>query len=393
MRKIVLTTFAALLLLTAFCQKKPSLTKAYNLYYERNFVKAKEAIDLCANDEKLSEKANTWLYKANICYYLANEEYGKRQENENYKIVYPTTPEEAYDAFAKAKAINKNIAASDMLMPDTGLARMYPLLLIQGVDLLIAKDYEAGKRIIEKGIKSYEMQKPAYPLNGELYYYYAYSLEMLNRPQDAISAYEKAIRDNSKDVNVFLRLIENYKKENKQDKVLATIEKGRQAVPDNIDIKVAEVDYYFWIKDSKKGRELLKQLPANALTTPTSIVNVANIYIADSNYTEAERLLQQAYRSAGDNFAIAYNLGVCCYYISQNKFADANRYDVQGNKSAAAAVKKESDDYLDKSEKYFEEAMKIDPTDESVLNILKNIYARKQSPKYDEIVRKLGDRK
>ena len=390
MKRIFLSVCMSLLLITAFCQK-PSLTKAYNLYYERNFTKAKAAIDLCTTDEKLSAKASTWLYKANIYYYLANEEYGKRQNDESYKIAEPTTPEEAYDAFVKAKSINKNAMATDMLAPDEGLPKMYTLLLIQGVDLLMDSKYDAGKRVLEKAIKSYEMQKPEYPLNGEIYYYYAYALEMLNRPKDAIAAYEKAITDNSKDANVFLRLIENYKKDNLKDKVLETIEKGKQTLPDNIDIKVAEVDYYYWVKDNRKGKELLQKLPAAALNTPTAIVNVANIYIADSNYTEAETMLQRAYRSYEPNFAVIYNLGVCCYYISQNKFAAANQYDVQGNKELAAAVKKESDDYLDKAENYFEKALEIEPSEESVLNILKNIYARKQSPKYDEIIKRIGN--
>ena len=389
MKKIFLSVSISLVLLSAFCQK-PSLTKAYNYYYDQNFAKAKTAIDLCTNDEKLAEKANTWLYKANIYYYLANEEYGARQKDETYKITAPNTPEEAYDAFVKAKSINKNIMATGMLSPDEGLPKMYTLLLIQGVDMLMAQNFESGKRILEKAIKSYEIQKPEYPLNGEIYYYYAYALEMLNRPQDAIAAYEKAINDNSKDANVFLRLIENYKKNNLKEKVFETIEKGKQTLPDNIDIKVAEIDYYYWIKDNSKGRALLQNLPASSLNTPTSIVNVANIYIADSNYTEAETLLKRAYHSYEPNFAVIYNLGVCCYYISQNKFATANQYDVQGKKELAASVKQESDNYLDKAETYFEKALEMEPSEESVLNILKNIYARKQSPKYDDIIKRIG---
>ena len=55
----------------------------------------------------------------------------------------------------------------------------------------------------------------------------------------------------------------------------------------------------------------------------------------------------------------------------------------------ASSVKKESDEYLDKAERYFEEALRMEPDDESVLNVLKSIYARKQSPKYDDILKRL----
>ncbi|MCQ2286368.1 MAG: hypothetical protein MJZ76_05800 [Bacteroidales bacterium] len=388
MKKLVLLSFVVLHSLTVFCQKA-SPYKAYNYYYEKNFAKALEQIDLCLQDEKLATKANTWLYKANICFQLAYQEYSKRQENNSYSVLFPSSPEDAYDAFAQAKSLNKNVSASEMLAPDEGMPKLTSLLLIQGVDLLIAQNFEAGKRVLKKSIDSYEMQTPEFPLNGEPYYYYAYALEMLKLPADAVVYYEKSIADNSKEINAYLRLIESYKSDNKKDKVLEIIEKGKKALPDNVDMRIAEADYYNWIGDKQKSQSIIEGVSASSLTSTNSMVNVANMYIADSNYVEAEKLLQRAYRSSEPNFAIDYNLGVCYYYQSQSKFAEANAYSVKGNKEQAAKIKSESDQYLSQAEKYFEEALKLEANDESVLTILKSIYALKQSPKYDEIVKKL----
>ena len=130
-----------ILLLVSLSAQKPSLTKAYNFYYDKDYDKAKEQIDLCAGDEKLSVKAQTWLYKGNIELLLANREYNDKQKDENYQIRYPNAPVEAYDAFQKALELNPKVEALDMMGAQEALKQLYPYLLVRGVDQLIAKDY------------------------------------------------------------------------------------------------------------------------------------------------------------------------------------------------------------------------------------------------------------
>ena len=183
-------TFLTLLFLSVALllnAQKASLNNAYNHFYEKNFEKAKEAIDLCVQNEKLSVKAQTWLYKGNIYFYLANQEYMAKQNDNNAVIKYPDAPVEAYDAFVKARELNKNVEGFEMLSPDDALPKLYSLMLVRGVDQLIANDFAAGKATLEKAIASYEMKTPPeYPLNGELYYYYAVALENLNQPEQAM---------------------------------------------------------------------------------------------------------------------------------------------------------------------------------------------------------------
>ena len=95
--------------------QKYSPMRAYNLYFEQNYTAAKECIDWCIQDEKYNTKANTWLYKANIYYRLASEEYSKKQQDTTFHITVPTAPQESFAAFQKAVELNKDIEASDML--------------------------------------------------------------------------------------------------------------------------------------------------------------------------------------------------------------------------------------------------------------------------------------
>ena len=114
-------TFLTLLFLSVALllnAQKASLNNAYNHFYEKDFVKAKEAIDLCTQNEKLAVKAQTWLYKGNIYFYLANQEYMAKQNDNHAVVQFPDAPVEAYDAFMKAKELNKNVEGFEMLSPD-----------------------------------------------------------------------------------------------------------------------------------------------------------------------------------------------------------------------------------------------------------------------------------
>lgn len=380
-----------ILILTVFMAgfataQKPSLNKAYNHYYDKNFVKAKEAIDLCVQDEKLATKAQTWLYKGNIYYFLANDEYGAKQKDSTYQIVYPDAPVDAFDAFAKAKEINANAEAMDMLTAKEALPQLYPLLLVRGVDQLIAKDYANAKTTLEKSIASYEMGTPQYPMNGEIYYYYAYALEMLNQKDEVRSYYEKAVKDGSTNPYVYIRLIESYKAEDNPAMAKNVLDNAKTKLPSNTGVALAEVDYYYWVKDSTKARALLNAIPSYSITNPDELVNLSNCYIKEKRYEDAIQLLERANRLSSGNFVVLYNLGVCEYSLSEQLFNQYNKLAVFNPDDAnAVQYKHSSDEHLTKAAGYFEQARQIEPEDMNLLNTLRAIYARQQSPKYDEI--------
>ena len=380
-----------ILILTVFMAgfataQKPSLNKAYNHYYDKNFVKAKEAIDLCVQDEKLATKAQTWLYKGNIYYFLANDEYGAKQKDSTYQIVYPDAPVEAFDAFAKAKEINANAEAMDMLTAKEALPQLYPLLLVRGVDQLIAKDYAKAKTILEKSIASYEMGTPQYPMNGEIYYYYAYALEMLNQKDEVRSYYEKAVKDGSTNPYVYIRLIESYKAEDNPAMAKNVLDNAKAKLSSNTGIALAEVDYYYWVKDSTKARALLNAIPSYSITNSDELVNLSNCYIKEKRYEDAIQLLERANRLSSGNFVVLYNLGVCEYSLSEQLFNQYNKLAVFNPDDAnAVQYKHSSDEHLTKAAGYFEQARQIESEDMNLLNTLRAIYARQQSPKYDEI--------
>ena len=381
-----LLLIANILILTSLFAQKPSLTKAYNSFYDKDYDKAKEQIDLCTVDEKLSAKAQTWLYKGNIEMLLANREYSEKQKNESYLIRYPDAPVEAYDAFQKALSINPKVEALDMMDATEALKQLYPYLLVRGVDQLIAKDNAGAKATLAKGIQSYEMAPPQYPMNGELYYYYAYALESLGETDEMMKYYKKALDDGSQNPYVFAKLFEYYKSANDRPNIEKTLTLAKERIPNDINVKLLEIDLAYWSGDSTKARTLVDQLDPYALKTPDEMVNVANFYIKEKRYESAERLLSRANALSPNNFVILYNLGVCSYSVSEHYFNQQNQLAIQqGAKADIDAAKQQSEKYLADAANYFEQARKLQPNDLNLLNTLRAIYVRQQSPKADEI--------
>lgn len=385
MKKHLLLIANILVVVSLFAQK-PSLTKAYNCFYDKDYDKAKEQIDLCAADEKLSAKAQTWLYKGNIEFLLANREYSEKQKNESYVIRYPDAPVEAYNAFEKALSINPKVEALDMMEANEALKQLYPYLLVRGVDQLIANDYAGAKATLAKGIKSYEMDKPQYPMNGDLYYYYAFALESLGETSEAVKYYQKALEDGSQNPYVYAKLVEQYKAENDRQNVEKTLATAKAKNPNDVSIKLLEIDYFYWAGDSVKAASLLDGIDPQSLTTADEMVNMANFYIKEKRYEPAEKLLSRANRVSPNNFVILYNLGVCSYSFSEYYFNRQNQLAIQGGaKSEIDAAKQLSDKYLGDAAGYFEQARQLQPNDVNLLNTLRAIYVRQQSPKADEI--------
>ena len=385
MKKIV-SIIGILLCLQLLSAQKPSLTKAYNFFYDKNFLKAKEMIDLCTQDEKLSGKAQTWLYKGNICYFLANEEYSAKQKDASVVIDHPDAPVEAYAAFRKSLELNPNAEAMDMFTAKEAMKQLYPLLLVRGVDQLIAKDYAAAKQTLGMSMESYEMDKPQYPMNGEIYYYYAYTMEMMGETSAAATYYEKAIDDGSKNPYGFARLLELYKSRSDRAAVEKVVQKAKTLIPNEVSTRLAEVDYLYWIGDSVNARKALDNINPYELTNVDDIVNMANFRIKEKHYDMAVPLLENATRQSPDNFVILYNLAVCKYCQHEIAFEKFNSLLLdESAKAQREQYKRESDRLLQESAEFFEQARKLNPTDISLLNTLRSIYVQQQSPKADEI--------
>jgi hypothetical protein len=82
-------------------------------------------------------------------------------------------------------------------------------------------------------------------------------------------------------------------------------------------------------------------------------------------------------------------LGVSAYYLAEENFQIANDLEIKGDKSNAMIYKTKSENYLLEAQNYFERVHQTEPQDINVMYTLRSIYARLQSPKYDEMETKI----
>ena len=223
------------------------------------------------------------------------------------------------------------------------------------------------------------MDTPQYPMKGDLYYYYAYTLEMLGDTTDVIKNYSKALDDGSQNPYVFGKLLDYFKSKNDKYNAQKIIQSAKESLSNDLNSKMLEIDYAFWSGDSTNASLLLKQIEVYSLKTVDELVNVANFYIKEKNYEEADKLLKRAVSIEPNNFVVLYNLGVCNYSLSEKFFDIQNQLSIKDpNNPEINKSKKLSIDYLQNAAEYFEKANSLQSGDLNLLQTLRSIYVKQQ---------------
>jgi hypothetical protein len=75
--------------------------------------------------------------------------------------------------------------------------------------------------------------------------------------------------------------------------------------------------------------------------------------------------------------------------LSEENFKTANDLEVKGDKSNAMIYKTKSENLLLEAQGFFERVHQTEPKDINVMYTLRSIYARLQSPKYEEMDAKI----
>lgn len=367
---ILMTSFILTTLLT--WAQKPTLNKAWNFFYEKNFAKAKEMIDLCAKDDKLKNKASTFLYQGNICLFLSQAEMQKMQKNNTYKTPYSDAPNEAYLAFKKTLELNPKVSATGMLSASDGLSELSVFLLIRGSELIENQNYDTAFITLQRAEECFKMAdstKNAY--RGELYYYLGFSQEMLKNNEQAIHYYEIGLNYLPNTPEMSIRLLELYKINQNYDKIktlLPILELKYKAVP------------YFYItkieillkEDKEKAMTMLQNPPLEVLRDIQSLANISNIYILEEDYEQAEKYLKQALELEPYNFDVNYNMCVCYLNIVRTYMLKVNQLLLTKKKEdekKSLIIKTKALDNFVLAKQYYQKCKTIDPQNSALENI------------------------
>ncbi|MBX9783151.1 MAG: hypothetical protein K2X48_07645 [Chitinophagaceae bacterium] len=185
MKKFLFVTIAFLFAMSVFAQ---DMKKVRNFYDKKDWVKAKEAVDLMLANEKEQKNWEGWYYKG-----LIYREYGK---DPNLKAAIPDVWNGAFDAFQKAWAYD-----SSKMLAYVALLRYEPVfdnylwLQREGNDFYNAKDYpNALKKYKDADVVGRFIYKRGWALSAVdtvLYYYAGAAAMQSENMEDAISFFKK----------------------------------------------------------------------------------------------------------------------------------------------------------------------------------------------------------
>ncbi|MCX6273669.1 MAG: hypothetical protein NTV09_00485 [Bacteroidetes bacterium] len=382
--------FLLLLVSSAFTfasAQKALIQKAYNYYKEpyQQYDEAKKAIDEAMQNEETKSNEKAWYYRGLIYQALYN--------NPTYGQLCDNCLVTAYESFIKANEINpKNEWAE--IIKGLNLNLLMRDFFNKGVeDFTHAKYAEA--------LTSFEYVQKINPSDTSAVLNSAYAADKAMNNEKAKLYYNRLINMNYMDDKVYMSLANIYKQEKDTIRALLTIQDGRKAFPDSLNLMVTEINLLLAAGKSKEATAVMETAvtkdPKNQslyLALGSTYDQLANPRDAEGkdlpkpvNFSELMNKAEQSYLRGlainANNFELNYNLGAI-YFNQGAEMANAAN-NIKDNAAFEAAKAKANAKFY-QSEPYLEKAFELNGSDKATLTSLKLLYARTgETDKYNRI--------
>lgn len=403
MKKYVLGIACFFIAYTGMAQKQ-NIQNALNAQSDKEYPKAIEYIDKATTDETTKDNPKTWYVRGTI--------YLEMQGDAKYKDTHPYR--KGAESFLKAYELDPKYEREAVTGGLRVAAYNYYNDLVTAFNSKQYEDAFAYSQMITRIFtldngKKYGSEKSFDTLATEAKLFGAYSAVNINKTDEALPILLE-MKNNPKvqSVNIYLMLVDIYKKMGKEDEVIKIIDEGRKAYPANKQLETEELTYY---TRTGKQDEFLKKLEDAAAKDPSnanyqSVLATAYTTMAfprdnagkslpkPANYADYIEKANNAYTNlikvAGDDAVYNYNAGAFYYnqasdYVSQmnaiegTSAEDKRKVDVLSKKASDAF--EQSVGYFEKTVSVMEPQFKTLSNDDkstywSTLTALKQIYTR-----------------
>lgn len=389
MRTLTILTLFVLSSMLAWAQKAKVQT-AYSYMKAEEFDKAKEAIDEASVNEASASMPKCWYYRGLI--------YQSLYKNKKYGALSTDPLGESYKAFTKALDLDPKYEYKDEIK--AAMMSINANMFNEGLVAFNAKDFN-------KAYNSFNNLLKLNPNDTSVLINTALAADRAGSSDKAIELYEKIIGMNYKDVAIYTSLINKYRTAGKNDKASQTLQTARQLFPNDNNLMIEELNAVLSSGDDKKAAEMLtnaiKQDPKNASlyfaagTVYDKLANPRDAKGAElpkpANFDELVTKSADYYKGAIENnseyFDANYNLGALYFNQGAELANRANQLPLSKQKEVDA-LNKQAAEKLKMAEPYLERANKLNPTDESTLLSLKQLYVRTgETEKYEAIKKQL----
>lgn len=365
--------FLIMLLIPAvvFAQKqpKPNINKAHTLWKEGKLAEAKEIIDLATTYEKTKDDGKTWYYRGLIYASLDTT------SSEDLKALAPDAMDVALESFAKADELAKGgsgyfvMDGTNILTKDQQINYWFSTYLNKG-----ANAYQEDN--LEDAIVNFEKAQKIYPKDTTAYLYAGIVAMGLEKHDAAIENLNKYIElgGTSKDAYSSIYNIYNGPKEDKQ-KALEVVREAKEKFPDDATFPKVEIGLLIdlgKIDEAKAGLEkaierepdnkvlhfYLGYVNANLNNSEEAVKHYEEALRIDPKYFEAQLYLaREKYKPAAEIKKQMANLGIS--EADRKKKFELDKVLVGKLKDALP---------------YWEQAERLNPSDQDVLDMLYSMY-------------------
>lgn len=373
MKKLVLITAGLGFGFAALAQKS-QIRSANNYIGEKNYEKAKAAIEAAVKDESTKDDPYAWFTRGNV--YLAMQQEPANADKELYN--------EAGKSFKKAislesgyrkEEMNNKLFAVAIYNFNTGLAAFdkqeYDKAFQSFGEVVSIHDLEGGKRFDGKTWTKFDT------ISQQARLYQGYAAYYSNKYDEALPLLV-ASKDNpvAKNANIYLMLADIYESRNDDAAFMATVTEGKAAFPQESVIANRELNYL--IKNKRTGELITKledaikadpsnpQLVYNLALTYDNMANPKDDQGKDlpkpSNYDELFKKAETGYLDvlkASDDAGYNYSLGAL--YFNRAVVVNEEMNEIPGNTNAELkkydALKVQRDEWFNKALPYFEKTV------------------------------------
>ncbi len=367
MKKIIILALGIMGYYQSFGQNA-EVVNAFNYQKNKEYAKAKIAIDKAALNEETAIKPKTWYYRGNI---YMDIDINQSQDS-TYNIIDKDALTKSLESYTKVieldtvkKQYNKEIINK--------VKYLQIRFANSGIEKFQKKNFEEALLYFETAAQVSE--KFSNKIDTSLIY--NASLAALNakskiKQKEFLS---KLIELKYSQSDIYSLMSKIYLEEKDTTKAIEYLTMGREAFPNNNGFITEELNIYIISGKISKMIDKIKTAVSLDPKNPNLYFILGNIFDTQKKKDSAEFYYLIAIKSDSNYFDALYNLGAMHYNTAVEIFNKTNDLPMSKEKEYNAGKLKYTK-YFNKALPYLEKAYLIDPYELNSLNSLKEIYAK-----------------
>ena len=384
--KLLKIIFCVLILASSFKvnAQKSNVQNAYKALEKNNIEEAVEYIELAASNSKTSDDVKMHNYRGKIYYEIYS--------NDEYKSLDPIAIMKCANSWISLFNHPKAKKWYDQDELSSNITKAGVGLFNTGINFYNLKDYNLSKDMFDKIFDLFPLDKKnnleRSNVTKESIWLNLFFISSAQSNNEIAKQYlQKLIDVNYQDPQIYSFMANILIDENDSEGALEIIKYGRDFFESDVNLIIAELNYYLGQSDFIKAEKLLKLAVEEDPNNHNLFFALGSSYDELNDFEKAENAYLEAIDIKPDFYDALYNLGVMYYNKGGDMLKDANN--IKDFKKYEIA-KNNANNMMLQGLPFVEKCHKIDPNDKNILLVLKELYYRNGNDSmYNEITKKI----